>query len=440
MPPERPHDARDLARAWQAILGRLQVELTPHNFDTWLSGTRALRLEGDRLVAEARSSFTCDWLNERLALVVCRAAAAILGDEMSVIFVPRGTPGAGTAGALDGGSGASTTAAPVAGHLNALYTFERYLPAEGNRLAFESCASLLDDGGARVSPVVVYGPPGMGKTHLLHAVASRAATAHWQVACLSAEEFTTRYQTSLRDGSVAEFQRTLRGVRLLAVDDLQYLAGKTGTLSELVHTIDAVGDAGGAVVVASERHPADMGLPERLASRLAAGIVTRVEPFRAPERRAFIDQAARERRTALPAWAADRLAAAAAPSVRVLQGAVNAAIALQRNEMLDLRRLDAELVRITACEVAPEAAIAAELLELVAQHYHVAGSDLTGRSRKPVVTEARAAAAAALAGHGLSLPQVGAALGGRDRSTISALAGRGRELLDRDETLRRKLA
>jgi chromosomal replication initiator protein len=442
MPTPATSEARELARAWQAILGRLELEVTTQNFETWLRGTRPLRRDERTLTVEARTSFNCDWLNQRLNVVVQRAAAHTLGADIAVRFVPRGSPEA----TLDEASPdipaprAASPEASLVGSLNRAYTFERYVPGEGNRLALQCCTALLDERDVRISPIVVYGAPGMGKTHLLHAVASDASVRGWPVACLSAEEFTTRYMTALRRGAMEEFQLSLRGVRLLVIDDLQYFAGKKGTQDELVHTIDAVANTGGHVVVASERHPFDLDLPERLESRLAAGIVTRVEPFLAAERRAFVDQLARELRVALPSWAVERVAGAEMPSVRLLQGAVHAAVALARCDRLDLRHLDAELTRISAAECAPIDLADRATLEAIARYFDVTAADIVGRSRKPAITSARAAAAAALKDRGRSFVEIGACLGNRDRSTVTQLAARGEQLIAGDEALRRRLA
>ncbi len=426
-------DRRDLSRAWQAVLGRLEMEVSSHEFETWLQDTRPLHLDGDVVVIEARTAFTCDWLNDRLLPVVERALRSIAGEELRASFVP-------SADEAESDHWAPGRARSVVGSLNCAYTFERYLAAEGNRLALECCSALVGGEDFCISPVVVYGPPGMGKTHLLHAVASRAADDRWPVACLNAEEFTTRYMVALRRGGMEEFQAVLRGVRLLVIDDLQYLAGKKGTQDELVHTIDAVVNGGGHVVVASERHPADLDLPERLASRLAAGIVARIEPFVLPERSAYIERLARDLRASLPPWAAERIAGIEAPSVRVLQGAVHAAAALLRLERLDERRLDLELMRLATAEAAPPGGPDRPLVEAVARHFATTFDELAGRSRKPPLGEARAVAVAALKERGRSLSQIASLLGGRDRSTISQLGERGRDLLSKEPSLRALLA
>ena len=433
----------DLSWDWQTVLGRLQVDMSAGAFDAWLEGSRALRIAGETLFVEPRSAFMCDWLNERMVVVVERAVAAVMDRELRVEFVARGSEPGGEAASAGRGIVRTAGERPegsLIGSVNCSFTFERYLPALGNRLAYDSCMSLTEAGDLSISPVVVYGSPGMGKTHLLHAMARRAMTAGWRVACLSAEQFTNRYMDAMRTQRVGGFQSELRRVRLLIVDDLQYLAGRKGTQDELVHTIDEVANGGGHAVMAGELPPHQMDLPERLASRLMAGIMVKVEPFQMDERRAYIELMAREQRVALPGWAVDRIAGCEAPSVRVLQGAVNAAIMLQRSGMLDLRQLDAQLTHLTATAGSPRALDDRSMLELIAKQFQVTFDELVGRSRSGSVGEARAVAAAVLHGRGRSFAQVGAALTGRDASTVKGICKRGQELLEGDAGLRGRLA
>lgn len=438
---------RDLGWDWNSVLGRLRVDMNPRNYEMWLEGSRAVRLDGELLIVEARSAFMCDWLNERMVVVVEKAVAKIFERELRVRFVAKGwdsglseRPGGSPDGGPDGCAGNGAAARRLIGSLNSQYTFERYLPAEGNRLALETCSALLDPEEFCFNPIVVYGSPGMGKTHLLHAVAGRAAAQGWNVACLSAEHFTNRYQQALREHAVPAFQAELRGVRLLIIDDLQYLAGKKGTQDELVHTIDAVTTSGGYVVIASEVHPLTMDLPDRLSSRISCGMSAPVGPFVAEERRAYIERVAREARIALPGWAIDRIAGCESPSVRLLNGAVTTAIGLQRTGGLEMRALDAALVWMTANAASPRALDDRATLALIARHFEVTFEDLVGASRTRAVGDARAVAAVVLKNRGKSLSEVGSLLGGRDKTTVKAICTRGQGILAKDAALRMALA
>jgi chromosomal replication initiator protein len=426
--------SRELARIWSTVSGGLQLALPAYLFITWVKGTAALTRDGDTLVVEAPSPINCDWLRSKRDEILPLLAAAA-GAPLEVRFVPRGASRAPAHG-----HGLVDMPA-VVGTLNSHYTFERYVCGEGNRVAYDWCNALLDPGEQSISPITIWGPPGLGKTHLLHALARAAQGAGWPVACLSAEEFTTRYLGGIRDHDTSAFQAGVRGARLLIVDDLQYLCGnKKGTQDELVHTIDAVTNAGGYAVVGSEGHPADLGLPDRLSSRLVAGLVTRVEPFGLEERRAYAGQLSRERRVALPSWAVERIALLEVPSVRALQGAVHGAIALASCDRLDARRLDAELTRLSVAEAARGRMTDRELLERVAAHFEISCEELTGRSRRGGVREARAAAVASLVERGRPVAEVARLFAGRDPSTVTGLVERGRRLLAEDGRLRQQLA
>lgn len=422
-------ESRELGRAWRAVLGRLQLEVGKHTFETWLHDTRALRLHEGILWVEVSNSFKCDWLNERLAFVVSRAASAVLGEDVSVRFVAE------TAAA---GAGRDEPRGRLTGALNCSLTFDRYVASDGNRLALACCRAILDE-DRPISPLVIWGAPGLGKTHLLNALGCAALDRGWPVAAFTADDFTTTFVSALRRNEAEEFQRTIRAVRLFLLDDLQELEGKRATLEELVHTIDAVERAGGYVVVASERHPQELKLPDRLQSRLRAGVTAKVEPLSAGARRAVVLQVATELRASLPSWCVDRLAATGALSVREVYGAVRAAVALDRAGMLDPGRLDAELARLVVSSTvrtsAPEA-----LLERVAAEFGLGVEELTGRSRRGPCTEARAVASALLRRQGMNFAAIGRALGGRDAATVKEAATRGERLLAERPDLASRLA
>ena len=439
-------DQRTLTRGWQGVLGRLQMEMNPVNFQTWLKGTRALRVEDATLVVEARSTMTCDWLNQRLRVVVERAAVQSFPSVGSVRFVPPGdatavqpqpepaTPRTGTA--------AAPVVGAVVGAVNGEFTFEGYVPGAGNAMAFESCLALVEPSDLRVSPISLFGGPGMGKTHLLHAVAARAREAGQRVACLNADEFANRFLTALPAGRVDEFKATVRSVDLLIIDDLQAIEGKKATLTELVHTMEAVMNSGGAIVVASDRSPLELALPDRLQTRLASGLITRVEPFLPEEQQRFVECVARRHRTALPNWAITRIANAPAGSVSALLGYVRGALRLERSGRLDVATLDAHIagVTVTVTEGANAQGARTALLKRVSLYFNVAAEDLCGRARTRRVTDGRAVAAAALQEAGASLPEIAHIFDGRDPSTIHGLCARGRKLISSDPALRAALS
>ena len=435
-------EERDLARLWATALGWLQLEVKEHHYKTFLKSTRAVGVDGDALVVEAATAFGCDWLNAQMRKLAGAALAEAASVFRSVSFVPRGA-GLDVAvleAAEVNGRGSPVRPGTLHGSIHPDFTFDRYIQGEGNRMAAASCLRLLAAEASPIGPVVLFGSPGMGKTHLLHALARRAADQGWPVACFRAEEFTNRYMTALRAQMLPDFQAAVRAVRLFILDDLQYLREKKGIQEELVHTIDAVLQAGGSVAFGSEQAPLALGFSDRLATRLFEGTSVHVKPFCFEERVAYAICLAAECQCDLPRWAIERIARIEAPSIRIVRGAVNAAIALHRDSRLDLARLDAELLTRSLQTCAPVLASARELLEKIAAHFETTTEELLGRSRKPQLTAARAVSIAALKERGLSNAEVAHLLGGRDRTTVSQLAPRGRELIEGEPALRRLAA
>src|SRR5690606_21586656 len=245
-------------------------------------------------------------------MVARRALAEVTGRELDVRFVGDIVQCAGETRAEQ--------PRPQGIVLNRPHAFASYMPASGNELGLQACRARGTEADLpAMSPVVLWGAPGVGKTHLLHATANCASDMGQAVVVLSAEEFANRYQQALRDKTVAGFQEFVRNAALFLVDDLQYLAGRTGTLTELVNSIDVISSRGGHVVVASEEHPNNLALPERLASRLRGGLIVAIGSIDGAERRAFVEHCATVLRASLPGWCIDRIAGAGCGSARTLR-------------------------------------------------------------------------------------------------------------------------
>jgi chromosomal replication initiation ATPase DnaA len=203
--------------------------------------------------------------------------------------------------------------------------------------------------------------------------------------------------------------------------------------------MEAVKNAGGHVAFASERHPFELPLLERLRSRIGEALITEITPFEAEERRAFVECVARRQRVALPGWAIDRIANCGVASVRVLLGCVRAAAGLEHSQQLDARRLDASMTAVAGADAAADLG-EKDLLGRIANYFSVATADVESRKRGKQLSEARNVAAALLHGRGYSLPRVGAVLGGRDKSTAHDMVKAGKAVIEERQDLRDLLA
>jgi chromosomal replication initiator protein len=432
-----PEGSLELQRLWERVRGQLQVELSEANFRTWVAGTRALAFEDGHLTVEAPSPMACAFLESQASLPVARAVEVAAGEPCTVSFVPAASTAVQRPMAA---RPAPRPKEPLIGRLNCEFTFERYVQAAGNRIAYRNCRSLVE--GQAPSPLVLAGPPGMGKTHLLHAMACRAAAAGWSVACLSTEEFANSYFAAMREGTVPAFHAAVRTVRLLVVDDLHYFSGrsaKEAVQDELVRTIEAVTNGGGKVAVGTERHPAELNLIERLQTRLRSGLTTVIEPFTFEERRCYCQRFVEDAGVDVPEWAVERVAGIEAPSVRLLQGAMNVAVALAEEGLLDLARLDLELTRMALHAAAATACAERALVERVAAHFAVTYDDVVSRKRGRDVATARAVAAVALHRRGRSLREIAELFDGRNKGSIYDILPTGEAAIAADPGVARLL-
>ena len=281
-----------------ALLLALADKVGKERYELWFGSNVRIALAADALYVSVPNQFYQDWLrtNFRRPLEECLAAA--LGRDVPVVFrvgedllTPRGpaeleTPASGV-GAQN--SGPPEPAPPLAASeprgerpcaRRRFADLESFVAGPANRLAAVSAAAVVEQLG-RTSPLLIHGPTSVGKTHLLEGIWTAAKRRHPRLHAvyLSAEQFTSHFLEALHASGVPNFRNKYRGVELLLIDDLQFFAGKRATLGELLYTIDALTREGRQLVFAADRPPASMaGLGQELSSRLAAGLVCRIDP------------------------------------------------------------------------------------------------------------------------------------------------------------------
>jgi chromosomal replication initiator protein len=282
--------------------------------------------------------------------------------------------------------------------------------------------------GGAYNPLTLHGGPGLGKTHLLHAIGQRAhERCGSRVAYATAEKFTNDYIEHVRAGRMAALHARYRACDVLLLDDLQFLAGKAETAAEFLHTLLALLEAGRQVVVSCDKPPRQLkGLDERLISRLSAGLVCDLQSPGPAARAEIAQRRAALEGAALPADAAQLLAERCG-SVRELEGAL---LRLLAQASFTAAAPTAELASRVLAELAGTPAPAgrlsvAQLVAAAAAHFNVSEAQLTGKGRSKRVAQARMVVMYLARQYtDLTLAQIGAELGGRDHSTVSHGAGK----------------
>lgn len=397
---------------WETALGQLELQVTRPNFETWLRNTTGLRLEGGQLVIGVPSDFAAEWLRSRLSSVIDRTVSQLVGGPIAVDFQVLGAPVA---------SGQQPTASvPVSPppDLDSRLTFDTFTVVKSNRPAYRA-ARRLAGGDTAGSPLFIFGPTGLGKTHLLQAIGHVAAAAGKRVALLTGEAFVTRYGDAVRAGQSHTFREPFQHTDVLLLDDIAFLSTRAASQEQFFHVFDTLHGRGCPVAVTADVAPEALsGLSPRLRSRLQAGLAIAIQSLAADERLPLLS--AKAARLTPPLASAVLAAIANEPfaSARDLDGALNRVASFADLVGRPLTPSDVSQA-LRPFLSAPSTLLPDGILDAVCRHFGLQSEQLAGASRARDISYARHVAMYLLRQHsGQSLAGIGARLGGRDHTTV----------------------
>ncbi len=408
--------ARTPRALWETALGQIELQVTRPNFDTWLRDTVGLAMEDGRFVVGVPSDFALEWLKSRMSATIDRALSQLLGHPISTSFEVLGLQNPDPPLPSNGDS-PTASARPRAPNLNPRLTFESFTVVESNRLAYRA-ARQIASGDSPYNPLVIWAPSGLGKTHLLHAIARERVRAGGSVALLTGEQFVDGYARSVRAGHPHTFRDAYRQCALFILDDLQFLASRSASQEQFFHTFDALLSQECQLVAAIDQPPHSLtGFSCHLRSRLEAGLTVEISsPSRSEQRR--ILQAKAARLPSRPSTAVlDLILHQSHADIRTLEGALNRAAAYLT---LSDRPPALESIRqaLHPFQQPPEPPSPSSVLQAVSSHFGLSLDDLAGPSRARDVAYARHVAMYLLRRCAYcSLTHIGQLLGGRDHST-----------------------
>jgi chromosomal replication initiator protein len=409
---------------WLEALPLLRQKFGERNFATWIEPIRCARDEyGLRL--EVRSRFFQEWVTRHFLPCIRQTLSAPNGAVPSVRIVVAadgGVPAAPPPAAEKlAASPARPARTPKIGRLVPEYTFDTFVVGHANEVAYRAAGSVAEFPGRRFNPFFLWGGVGLGKTHLVNALAHDllGRPLRPRMACLSAEAFMNSLITSLRQDQMAAFRDRFREVDVLILDDVEFLAGKERTQEEFFHTFNALYAAGKQVVLTSDKPPyAITGLEERLRSRFEGGLIADIHPPTQAMRVAIVTKKAALQGVGLPADVALALAQRSGPSVRELEGALTRVMATATLKGLALNRELVERVLVPVTRAVPTPSADA-ILEAVGQHFRLSVADLKSHRRaRSVVFPRQLAMYLVRTLSDISFPGIGDLFGGRDHSTV----------------------
>lgn len=455
-----------LVAQWGRVRTRLRDEVGEVEYRTWLKQMTLDGVDGDEVAVTLPTRFLRDWVRQHYG---DRLVALWRSENTRVERVDIRVGQFGQARQPAGGLAESIAAAPVpparapepparpdprgdmSAPLDPRFSFDSFVVGKPNEFA-HACARRVADHPASpgFNPLFLYGGVGLGKTHLMHAIAWEILRTrpHATVAYMSAEKFMYRFIAAIRSQQTIEFKEQLRSADVLMIDDLQFLIGKDNTQEEFFHTFNALVDAGKQIVVSADKSPSDLsGLEDRLRTRLGCGMVADVHATTYELRLSILEAKSQRAGVEVPTKVMEFLAHKITANVRELEGALNRLIAHANlfgrpitlettNEVLhDILKAHDRRVTIE------------EIQRKVSEHYNLRLTDMSSARRARNVARPRQVAmylAKQLTSR--SLPEIGRKFGNRDHTTVMHAVSRIGELMARDagfaddvELLRRML-
>jgi chromosomal replication initiator protein len=417
----------DLPHAWRRIQEELRHAVGESTWHNWLEPLTARSLQSGTLVVEAPDSIR-PWVGGRFSRVLRACTEAVLGAGTQVRLVapsePCEQPEPAKKRRAGGPAAAPGLGTVTPGAINPRFTFEQFVIGDGNRLAHAAALAVAELPGLAYNPLFICGPPGLGKTHLLHSIANYVTDHGGGLSVLytTAESFTDQFVGALHGGAIDAFKAAYRNVDVLLVDDVQFLQSKARTEQEFFHTFNALQGAGAQLVLTSDRLPRDLGaLEDRLRERFEAGLVTDVRPPDATTRLAVLRKRAQQDRLDVPADALERIAERIDSNIRALEGALIRVVAFGS---LTGHRVTTELADEVLAGLYPETKrrrerSVREIQEETCAAFGVSLEQLLSTSRAaPVAWPRQVAMYLARELTDQTLPAIGRAFGGRNHTTV----------------------
>ncbi len=432
---------------WNRCLRVLEGELPEQQFNTWVRPLQAIERDGS-LTLLAPNRYVIEWLGQNLLarikeLILAFAdglapeVALDVGTRAGVVVQPA-APAAQDASAV--AARARKLAPMVLGsRINAEFTFDGFVEGKSNQLAKAAAIQVAGNPGKAYNPLFIYGGVGLGKTHLMHAVANKLKerNSEARLAYVHSERFVGDMVKALQHNTINDFKSAYRSLDCLMIDDIQFFAGKDRSQEEFFHTFNALLESQQQVILTCDRYPKEVdGLEERLKSRFGWGLTVAIEPPELETCVAILMSKAAMTHVDLPEEVAFFIAKRIRSNVRELEGALRRVVATSnftgrpitlefaKEALRDLLALQEKLVTVE------------NIQKTVAEYYKIRIADLLSKRRSRSIARPRQVAMALakeLTNH--SLPEIGDAFGGRDHTTVLHACKRVKALRESDRRI-----
>lgn len=414
----------DITKLWRDILADIEIEVSRANFLTLFKHTALLSLDDNIATIAAPSTMVIDLLQKRFKETIKIAVEKHTKQETDILFVAKSVIAVEKEEKETPLFASDSRPKMPIGHLPRVrpdYTFETLAVSDSNRLAFESARNVAKNPGRSYNPLFIYGPVGVGKTHLMQAVANEVYSQDPdnKIIYITSEEFTNEVVEAIRSNDTARMKKKFRSAQLLIIDDVQFIAGKDRVQEELFHTFNSLIDGGAQIVLSSDRPPSEIKkLEARLSSRFAGGLTVDVEEPDFELRTAIVLKKAEKFGYNISIEIAKKIAERQ-QDVRSLEGTLLRVIT-QATTVGDSEITDTLVEKALGGEKKEKHILHAdEVIETVCSFYQVKPTQLKGPKRDASLVKPRQITMYLLQKElGMTLVEIGNILGGRDHTTV----------------------
>ena len=423
---------------WNRVMEYLEKELSSVSIDRWFRHLHPSTVTNETLVIDVPDDFFKNWIvdhyTDHLQNALRLAGTPVRNFELRIN--PRKIQEAAPPAEAK-----SERPSPKSdSDLNPRYTFEEFVVGPSNRFAHAASLAVSEQPAKTYNPLFIYGPVGMGKTHLMHAIGHevRRRKPKTNVLYITSERFTNELIGSIQNRTTLKFREKFRNVDILLIDDIHFIGGKEATQEEFFHTFNALYDSHKQIIVSSDRPPKEIDrLEERLVSRFEWGLVTDIQPADFETRAAILRKKSEKDDFKIPDAITNFIAEKVQSNIRELEGALNRVVAyshfISRPITLELAQ---EVLKNYIREAERKVTIP-YIQKVVAERFSLRIPDLIAKRRtKNIVLPRQVAMFLARELTGFSLPEIGEQFGGRDHTTVLHACAKIRNTVDKDPGLR----
>lgn len=400
------------ADIWTKVLSLMEGDMTSTTINTWFDDASAVSLDENRFVLHTPSNFKRDIILSRYLPAIQKALRELFSAEFEVVVLGEGELEQQSKSAGDAFMPGTEE-----------YTFERFVVGASNKFAHAAALSVADRPGQSYNPLFIYGESGLGKTHLLYAIAHKLHAAHpeFRILYIKGDAFTNELIQAIREGRNQEFREKYRFADVFLMDDVQFIAGKESSQEEMFHTFNSLYEAGRQIVFTADRPPKEMlRLDDRLRTRFEWGLPVDIQPPDYETRVAIIKNKAIRRGMNLPDPVLQYIAENITSNVRQIEGTVNKILAFQElmGESVDVDTVT-RAVRDMFKDKADFLPSSDVIIDEVSKFYSIDADAIRGQGRTKDTALARQIAMYQIRRMtNLSLKEIGREFGDRDHSTV----------------------